>query len=573
MKKHSWKKIGCLFLAMLMMATMLATGVVALTQNAVIDPNKDVKLTIHKYEMDPAHFNDATHKGTGTTADANFVPDSAKPLDGVTFTAYQVADNYESTEIPEGTQAAGSATTANGGIAVFNNLRQGRYLIVETDQPAHVTQTTRNFLVDLPMTNPDGNGWNYDVHVYPKNVAVLGAAILTKVGEDGTTGLTGAKFELSYKATEDGEYAPVEGSPYTTNSDGKIVLNNLLAGYYQMKEIAAPTGYGLTTETWEFEITHNGSVATDGTYIKTDVVQECTITNYKTPAEIVKNVTTEGQDLETKKSIGDEVTWIIKPAVPTDIKNYKSYVVTDQLDTRLDYNRVEVKAGETALDVDTDYTVTFENRRLTITFTQAGLQKLVGNTLTINVVTTLNETVTVGEIQNTATLTYENAAGSTGTKSDSANAWTGGIKIFKHTIGKTPLAGAEFKVYTSEEEAKSGTNAIQRNGTDYIITSDEEGYAIIEGLGEGHYWFVEITAPTDSNGDRYAMLKEPVEVILDKGTATDNYVTQSILNTKLVSLPITGGIGTLIFTFSGIALMGAAVLLYIRSRRKSSAQA
>lgn len=261
MKKHSWKKIGCLFLAMLMMATMLATGVVAAYQNAVIDPEKPVKLTIHKYEMDPADYSNAIHKGTGTTADESSVPAGAKPLAKVTFTAYPVDKNYTGTEIPDGVQPAGTAITDTEGIALFENLAQGRYLIVETDKPAHVTQTTRNFLVDLPMTNPDGDGWNYDVHVYPKNVAVLGAAILTKVGEDGTTGLPGAQFELSYKAKEDGEYAPVEGSPYTTNSDGKIVLNNLLAGYYQMKEIAAPTGYGLTTDVWEFQITNNGSVS------------------------------------------------------------------------------------------------------------------------------------------------------------------------------------------------------------------------------------------------------------------------------------------------------------------------
>lgn len=571
MKKHSWKKIGCLLLAMLMMATMLATGVVAAYQNAVIDPEKPVKLTIHKYEMDPADYSNAIHKGTGTTADESSVPAGAKPLAKVTFTAYPVDKNYTGTEILDGVQPAGTAITDTEGIALFENLAQGRYLIVETDKPAHVTQTTRNFLVDLPMTNPDGDGWNYDVHVYPKNVAVLGAAILTKVGEDGTTGLPGAQFELSYKAKEDGEYAPVEGSPYTTNSDGKIVLNNLLAGYYQMKEIAAPTGYGLTTDVWEFQITNNGSVSDKG--VETGTVLTETIKNYATPSDIVKNVTTDGQDLESKKSVGDDVTWIIKPAVPTDIETYKSYVVTDQLDSRLTYVSTTVMAGEEELKVNIDYSLTNDNGNLTITFNEAGLAKLTGKDLTINIVTTLNENVTVGEIKNTATLTYKNAAGSTGTKSDSANAWTGGIKIFKHTIDNTPLAGAEFKVYTSEEDAKAGTHAIRRDGKDLVITSNDEGYAIVEGLGEGDYWFVEIKAPVDENGDPYAMLKGPVKVTLDKDQTIDNYVTKNILNTKLVSLPITGGIGTLIFTFSGIALMGAAVLLYIRSRRKSSAQA
>lgn len=573
MKKLSWKKIGCLLLAMLMMATMLATGVVAAYQNAVIDPTKTVKLTIHKYEMDPADYSNAIHKGTGTTADESSVPAGAKPLAKVTFTAYPVDENYTGTEIPDGVQPADTAITDTEGIALFENLAQGRYLIVETDKPAHVTQTTRNFLVDLPMTNPDGDGWNYDVHVYPKNVAVLGAAILTKVGEDGITGLKDAEFQLWMDKDNDGTYETlVFEKNFVTDENGKIVINGLLAGKYQMREITPPEGYGLTTTTWEFEITHNGSVATDGTYASTGDVKTFRITNYKTPAEIVKNVTKDGNDLESTKRIGDDVTWIIKPAVPTDIKTYKSYIVTDQLDSRLTYKSTAVTAGEDTLVEDTDYTLTYVNGLLTITFKQAGLQKLSGKALTINVITALNETVTVGEINNTATLSYTNAADTAGSVADSAMVWTGGIKIFKHTIGNTPLAGAQFKVYTSEEDAKAGQNAIQRGGKDLVITSNEDGYAIVEGLGEGNYWFVETKAPVDENGESYAMLKAPVKVTLDKEKASENYATQAILNTKLVSLPITGGIGTLIFTFSGIALMGAAALLYIRSRRKKATE-
>lgn len=570
MKKLSWKKIGCLLLAMLMMATMLATGVVAAYQNAVIDPTKTVKLTIHKYEMDPADYSNAIHKGTGTTADESSVPAGAKPLAKVTFTAYLVDENYTGTEIPDGVQPADTAITDTEGIALFENLAQGRYLIVETDKPAHVTQATPNFLVDLPMTNPNGEGWNYDVHVYPKNVAVLGAAILTKVDDDGL-GLGGATFQLLYKATEEGDYTPVEGGSYTTNQEGKIVLNNLLAGYYQMKETNAPEGYGLTTDVWTFQITNNGAVDEENGKETGRVLKE-TIVNYATPSNIVKNVTTDGQDLESTKSVGDNVTWIIKPAIPADIENYESFVVTDRLDSRLTYKSTSVTAGNDALTVDVDYTVVYDNDLLTITFTPNGLAKLDGKVLKIEVVTTLSESVTVGEINNTATLTYENAGGTTGTEEDSATVWTGGIKIFKHTIGNTPLAGAQFKVYISEEDAKAGQNAIQRGGKDLVITSNEDGYAIVEGLGEGNYWFVEIKAPVDENGDPYAMLKGPVKVTLDKDQTIDNYVTKNILNTKLVSLPITGGIGTLIFTFSGIALMGAAALLYIRSRKKKATE-
>lgn len=49
------------------------------------------------------------------------------------------------------------------------NLEQGLYLVIETRVPENVTSTTDPFLVSLPMTTVDGNGWNYDVTVYPKN--------------------------------------------------------------------------------------------------------------------------------------------------------------------------------------------------------------------------------------------------------------------------------------------------------------------------------------------------------------------------------------------------------------------
>lgn len=45
----------------------------------------------------------------------------------------------------------------------------GLYLVVETYVPENVFQTTAPFFVSLPMTAIDGQDWNYDVTVYPKN--------------------------------------------------------------------------------------------------------------------------------------------------------------------------------------------------------------------------------------------------------------------------------------------------------------------------------------------------------------------------------------------------------------------
>ena len=49
MKKLSWKKVGCLLLALLMAATMLATGAMAYDNAA----DQTGSITIHKFEAAP----------------------------------------------------------------------------------------------------------------------------------------------------------------------------------------------------------------------------------------------------------------------------------------------------------------------------------------------------------------------------------------------------------------------------------------------------------------------------------------------------------------------------------------
>lgn len=97
---------------------------------------------------------------------------------------------YSSTDIDAGLKSAyntlhssienlvangGMVQTTNGsGVATFNNLDQGLYLVVETAAPANVTQKSVPFFVSIPSivngTEEDGNTtWTTDVHAYPKN--------------------------------------------------------------------------------------------------------------------------------------------------------------------------------------------------------------------------------------------------------------------------------------------------------------------------------------------------------------------------------------------------------------------
>ena len=59
--------------------------------------------------------------------------------------------------------------TDENGKSKVENLAQGLYLVVETRVPENVVDTTAPFLVSLPMTTIDGDSWNYDVVLYPKN--------------------------------------------------------------------------------------------------------------------------------------------------------------------------------------------------------------------------------------------------------------------------------------------------------------------------------------------------------------------------------------------------------------------
>lgn len=223
------------------------------TITSTIDTNRTGSLTINKYE--------------GNEQD----PD--KLLDGVTFTAYKVANIVQSTteagttdvkmqpvealttidpdiQITSETKydnirdtvdaaladgadpkltAFATATTGDNGTkgqAVFNEMPVGVYLIVETDAPSQIVNKTANFLVSIPMANEDGTGWNYNIVANPKNAAVYGGISLKKYGKnynpDGSSTeapLGGAKFYLQRK--EGNEWVTVT-APTVSNGNGTV---------------------------------------------------------------------------------------------------------------------------------------------------------------------------------------------------------------------------------------------------------------------------------------------------------------------------------------------------------------
>ena len=90
------------------------------------------------------------------------------------------------------------------------------------------------------------------------------------------------------------------------------------------------------------------------------------------------------------------------------------------------------------------------------------------------------------------------------------------------------------------------------------------------------YWVVETQAPPSAAGKQdYNLLLEPIEVEFTRANGTfANWYTRdggTIHNTNKFTLPKTGGIGTILYTAGGIALITVAGFLFLMSARKKKA--
>lgn len=653
------KMLAGVLSAAMVLSTMTVTAFAEDTNKMpTIDTNttKTGSITINKYE------------GNNTT----------KPLAGVEFTIYKIADLEQSSSNPvelkyksligdnvtitsdttyndiksavdakvtSGELAGISKTTvieSNKATAKFTNLDLGVYLVEETKAPSQVVNKTANFLVSVPMTNEEGNEWIYDITANPKNDTVYGGITLMKKGKtikvDGTETeetLKNVSFELQKYETA----GWTKVNEYTTDNSGLINVTGLAPATYRFIETNLGgtddnKGYILDGKTaYEFTVQTDGKIKV-GT---TEASESATITVDNEKPSLEKSVENANgsYDNDTDASVGDTVKWKVEASVPSNVNELKTYKLTDRMSNALTWENVKdanlqiTTNPSTVLTRGTDYyTLTVPTDKTaggkwTIEFTEAGKIKLADNNvkvITVTFNTKLNENAKIGSEGNLndAELDYSNAIYPTEDSdkdkqpgedkiTDQAIVYSFQMNVLK-VDGKrnTPLRGVKFDLYSYTGKETNPTEA-DLKGSDgkriaQDLTTDEEGKTQYKGLKNGTYYLVETETVTNKDGKRYNLLKEPVKVeikvtyttktetTIDKetngnvtaattvknetftggDTGSFGTFTVTVKNYTGFDLPITGGMGTVLFSIAGFALMAGAAFVLLKGRRKDA---
>ena len=602
----------------LLMAALMAFGLMttAFAAEPTIDPAKKASLNIYKYDITQASadgvWDAESYVSTGLHDDTVIDKLSKYAIPGVEFTYLRVADIAMNNEVVDGQRQVGvlygfdgsersnavlsaigltasdahktenginyytsdslnnklaaalaaNATSAknaletavkNGGVAMTetdttghtsaSNMEQGLYLVVETRVPENVTSTCNPFLISLPMTTVDGSEWLYDLVIYPKNQT--GNPDLEKT----------VRESKSSTGKNNGSLTDItDGYAHTaTASVGDIVDYQIIS--------TLPT------------ITSKASSLSEYTYV--DTMSKGI--RYKQDVVI---------EFFRDSACTDKIT--------TWAENSGKFTVTYD-DTA---NTMTIKMTEIGLA---------EINEATTVYTDSVKRGYSDCTMRITYAATLTADAQMGDTDNpneveltwkrTNTTYYD-------TLKDCCHVYTYGIDVLKQfSDGKGSVQNVKFLLHNDTDDVyvvadlkdsvyyAKGIAAKKADATTFIPNA--QGHIVVKGLEDDAYSLTEIA--TDKG---YVLLKEAVKVVIttkENGTceqcgaklltasATVNgkdatmtdgnaIVPLTVINNPSFDLPKTGGYGTWMFTIGGVALLGVAAFIVVKSRKHKSEQ-
>ena len=602
----------------LILATLMAIGLMTTAfAEPTIDPGKKASLSIYKYDITKASNDGAwdveSYVSTGLHDDAVIDKLSKYAIQGVEFTYLRVADITMNNELVDGQRQVGvlygfdssersnavlsaidltaadahktegginyftsdslnnklaaalaaNATNVknaletavkNGGVAMpetdasghtsASDMELGLYLVVETRVPEMVTSTCNPFFVSLPMTTIDGAAWNYDVTVYPKNQT--GNPDLEKTvreAKNSTGKNTGSLTDIK------------DGYEHTaTASVGDVVDYQIIS--------TLPT------------ITSKASSLSEYTYVDT----------------LSKGIRYNKNDvvIEFFKDAGctDKIaTWAVNSG--------KFTVGYD--DTA---NTMTIRMTDTGLR---------EINEATTVYADSVKRGYSDCTMRITYAATLTSDAQMGNKDNpneveltwkrTNTTYYD-------TLKDCCHVYTYGIDVLKQfSDNGGNLRNVKFRLHNDTDDVfviadlkdgvyyAKGFAAKKTDATTFVPNSS--GHIVVKGLEDDTYSLTETA--TDKG---YVLLRNTVKIVIKtaengqcekcgaklltaSATVNGKNVTMAdgnaiapltVINNPGFDLPKTGGYGTWMFTIGGVALLGAAAFIVIRSRKHKNEQ-
>ena len=610
-------RVLALLMAVVMALGLITTAFAATDPAPTIDTSKKASLSIYKYDITAASKDGAwdaeSYVSTGLHDDAVIDKLSKYAIQGVEFTYLRVADITMNSEAVEGQRQVGvlygfdgsersnavlsaigltgadthktegginyftsdmlnnkltaalvaNATTVknaleaagrNGGVAMTetdttghtsaSNMVQGLYLVVETRVPENVTSTCNPFFVALPMTTIDGAAWNYDVTVYPKNQT--GNPDLEKTvreAKSSTGKNTGTLTDIK------------DGYAHTaTASVGDTVDYQIISTLPTITSKAS----GLS------EYTYVDTMSKGIKYNKNDVV------------------------IEFFKDAGctDKIaTW--------DESSGKFTVGYDDA-----ANTMTIRMTDTGLA---------EINEAATVYTDSVKRGYSDCTMRISYAATLTADAKMGDTDNPneVVLTWRRTNNTYfDTLKDCCHVYTYGVDVLKRfSDNGGNLWNVKFRLHNDTDDIfviadlkdgvyyTKGFAAKKADATTFV--PDSSGHIVVKGLEDDAYSLTEI-----ATNKGYVLLRDAVKIIIKTAengqcekcgaklltasatvngkdvTMTDGnaIVPLTVVNNPGFDLPKTGGYGTWMFTIGGVALLGAAAFIVIRSRKHKNEQ-
>ena len=606
-------RVVALLLSALMVIGLMATAFAATDSAPTIDPGKKASLNIYKYDITMASKDGAwdaeSYVSTGLHDDAVIDKLAKYAVQGVEFTYLRVADIAMNNEVVDGQRQVGvlygfdgadavlsaigvtaadahksengknyytsdllnnklsaalsaNATTVKNaletdvksGVAMTEtgadghtsaeNLEQGLYLVVETRVPENVTSTCNPFFVSLPMTTIDGAAWNYDVTVYPKNQT--GNPDLEKTvreSKNSTGKNTGSLTDIK------------DGYGHTaTASVGDTVDYQIISTLPTITSKASSLS----------EYTYVDTLSKGIRYNKNDVVIE-----FFKDAGCTDKITTWGED------------------------SGKFTVAYDDAQNIMTIRMTEAGLSEI-------------NEAATV-YTDSVKRGYSDCTMRITYAATLTADAKMGDTDNPneVVLTWRRTNNTYfDTLEDCCHAYTYGVDVLKQfSDGKGSAQNVKFLLHNDTDDCyiiadlkdgvyyAKGFAAKKADATTFVPNA--QGHVVVKGLEDDTYSLTETA--TDKG---YILLKEAVKIVIitkengaceqcgaklltaagtvngKAGSMTDGnaIVPLTVVNNPGFDLPKTGGYGTWMFTIGGVALLGAAAFIVIRSRKHKNEQ-